>query len=60
MCFPVMCQIAVIVGNVTDDKRVYEVSAVKVAAWARILSAGDECLAFDHCPLSIVRLMVIY
>lgn len=25
-------QIAVIVGNVTDDKRVYEVSAMKVAA----------------------------
>ncbi|RWW16737.1 hypothetical protein GW17_00019364, partial [Ensete ventricosum] len=44
-------KIAVIVGTVTDDKRVYEVPAMKVTALrftetarARILKAGGECL----------------
>ncbi|KAJ6794227.1 60S ribosomal protein L18-2-like [Iris pallida] len=50
--------IAVIVGTVTDDKRVYEVPALKVAALrftetarARILKAGGECLTFDQLAL---------
>jgi len=51
-------QIAVIVGSVTDDKRVYEVPAMKVAALrftetarARIVNAGGECLTFDQLAL---------
>ncbi|KAL6902182.1 hypothetical protein ACP4OV_005058 [Aristida adscensionis] len=51
-------QIAVIVGTVTDDKRVYEVPAMKVAALrftetarARIVNAGGECLTFDQLAL---------
>jgi len=51
-------QIAVIVGTVTDDKRVYEVPAMKVAALrftetarARIANAGGECLTFDQLAL---------
>ncbi|KAJ6798684.1 60S ribosomal protein L18-2-like [Iris pallida] len=51
-------KIAVIVGTVTDDKRVYEVPAMKVAALrftetarARILKAGGECLTFDQLAL---------
>uniref|UniRef100_J3MP23 Large ribosomal subunit protein uL15/eL18 domain-containing protein n=1 Tax=Oryza brachyantha TaxID=4533 RepID=J3MP23_ORYBR len=51
-------QIAVIVGTVTDDKRVYEVPAMKVAALrftetakARIINAGGECLTFDQLAL---------
>ncbi|KAH7676590.1 large subunit ribosomal protein L18e protein [Dioscorea alata] len=50
--------IAVIVGTVTDDKRVYEVPAMKVTALrftetarARILKAGGECLTFDQLAL---------
>ncbi|KAJ6818397.1 60S ribosomal protein L18-2-like [Iris pallida] len=50
--------IAVIVGTVTDDKRVYDVPALKVAALrftetarARILKAGGECLTFDQLAL---------
>uniref|UniRef100_A0A0D3GUW8 Large ribosomal subunit protein uL15/eL18 domain-containing protein n=3 Tax=Oryza TaxID=4527 RepID=A0A0D3GUW8_9ORYZ len=51
-------QIAVIVGTVTDDKRIYEVPAMKVAALrftetarARIINAGGECLTFDQLAL---------
>ncbi|KAJ6796098.1 60S ribosomal protein L18-2-like isoform X2 [Iris pallida] len=51
-------KIAVIVGTVTDDKRVYEVPAMKVAALrftetarARILKSGGECLTFDQLAL---------
>lgn len=55
-------KIAVIVGTVTDDKRVYEVPAMKVTALrftetarARIEKAGGQCLTFDQlallCPL---------
>ena len=50
--------IAVIVGTVTDDNRVYEVPALKVAALrftetarARIVKAGGECLTFDQLAL---------
>lgn len=51
-------KIAVIVGTVTDDTRVYEVPAIKVAALrftetarARIEKAGGECLTFDQLAL---------
>ncbi|XP_074564081.1 large ribosomal subunit protein eL18x isoform X2 [Curcuma longa] len=51
-------RIAVIAGTVTDDKRVYEVPALKVTALrftetarARILKAGGECLTFDQLAL---------
>ncbi|KAK1325514.1 60S ribosomal protein L18-2 [Acorus calamus] len=51
-------KIAVIVGTVTDDTRVYEVPALKVTALrftgtarARILKAGGECLTFDQLAL---------
>ncbi|PKA58416.1 60S ribosomal protein L18-2 [Apostasia shenzhenica] len=51
-------KIAVIVGTVTDDKRVYEVPAMKVVALrftetvrARIVKAGGECLTFDQLAL---------
>ncbi|XP_038976036.1 60S ribosomal protein L18-2-like [Phoenix dactylifera] len=51
-------KIVVIVGTVTDDKRVYEVPAMKVTALrftetarARILNAGGECLTFDQLAL---------
>ncbi|EHA8589520.1 putative 60S ribosomal protein L18-2 [Cocos nucifera] len=51
-------KIAVIVGTVTDDKRVYDVPALKVTALrftetarARILKAGGECLTFDQLAL---------
>ncbi|WOL10321.1 hypothetical protein Cni_G19076 [Canna indica] len=51
-------KIAVIVGTVTDDKRVYEVPALKVTALrftetarARILKAGGECMTFDQLAL---------
>uniref|UniRef100_A0A0E0EG40 Large ribosomal subunit protein uL15/eL18 domain-containing protein n=1 Tax=Oryza meridionalis TaxID=40149 RepID=A0A0E0EG40_9ORYZ len=51
-------QIAVIVGTITDDKRIYEVPAMKVAALrftetarARIINAGGECLTFDQLAL---------
>lgn len=47
-----------IVGTVTDDKRIYEVPAMKVAALrftetarARIINAGGECLTFDQLAL---------
>ncbi|KAJ0976286.1 hypothetical protein J5N97_018251 [Dioscorea zingiberensis] len=51
-------QIAVVVGTVTDDVRVYEVPAMKVTALrftetarARIIKAGGECLTFDQLAL---------
>lgn len=51
-------KIAVLVGAVTDDVRVSEVPALKVAALrftetarARILNAGGECLTFDQLAL---------
>ncbi|CAM8911906.1 unnamed protein product [Rhodiola kirilowii] len=51
-------KIAVLVGTVTDDVRVGEVLAVKVAALrftetarARIEKAGRECLTFDQLAL---------
>ncbi|WOL16447.1 60S ribosomal protein L18-2-like [Canna indica] len=51
-------KIAVVVGTVTDDKRLYEVPAMKVTALrftetarARILKAGGECLTFDQLAL---------
>ncbi|KAL9247152.1 hypothetical protein vseg_020615 [Gypsophila vaccaria] len=51
-------KIAVLVGPVTDDVRVYEVPALKVCALrftetarARIEKAGGECLTFDQLAL---------
>jgi hypothetical protein len=51
-------KIAVIVGTVTDDTRIYEVPALKVAALrftetarARILKSGGEVLTFDQLAL---------
>lgn len=51
-------KIAVIVGTVTDDIRVYEVPPMKVTALrfterarARIEKAGGECLTFDQLAL---------
>merc|ERR1711976_695642 len=51
-------KIAVIVGTVTDDKRIYEVPKVSVCALrftetarARITKAGGECLTFDKLAL---------
>ena len=49
---------AVIVGTVTDDTRLYKVPALKVVALcftetarARILKAGGEVLTFDQLAL---------
>ncbi|TYJ21233.1 hypothetical protein E1A91_A08G051100v1 [Gossypium mustelinum] len=51
-------KIAVVVGTVTDDIRVYEVPALKVTALrftetarARIEKADGECLTFDQLAL---------
>merc|ERR1719382_125062 len=51
-------KIAVIVGTVTDDKRIYDVPEIKVCALrftetarARITKAGGECLTFDKLAL---------
>jgi large subunit ribosomal protein L18e len=51
-------KLAVLVGTVTDDTRLYEVPALKVVALrftetarARILKAGGECLTFDQLAL---------
>ncbi|XP_042429179.1 60S ribosomal protein L18-2-like [Zingiber officinale] len=51
-------KVAVIVGTVTDDKRVYKVPAIKVTALrftetarAWILKAGGECLTFNQRAL---------
>lgn len=47
-----------IVGTVTDDKRIQEIPAMKVTALrftetarARIINAGGECLTFDQLAL---------
>ena len=51
-------KVAVIVGTVTDDPRLLEVPALKVAALrftetvrARIIKAGGECLTLDQLAL---------
>merc|ERR1711941_31411 len=51
-------KIAVVVGTVTDDKRVYDVPELKVCALRftetarrRIIKAGGECLTFDKLAL---------
>jgi len=51
-------KIAVVVGTVTDDKRLYEVPKLSVCALrftetarASILKAGGECLTFDKLAL---------
>jgi large subunit ribosomal protein L18e len=51
-------KVAVVVGTITDDNRVYELPPVKVTALrftetarARILKAGGECLTFDQLAL---------
>merc|ERR1711861_39276 len=51
-------KIAVVVGTVTDDKRLYDVPKLSVcalrftdAARARITKAGGECLTFDKLAL---------
>mmetsp|Transcript_2961 Transcript_2961/g.6936 ORF Transcript_2961/g.6936 Transcript_2961/m.6936 type:complete len:189 (-) Transcript_2961:63-629(-) len=52
-------KIAVLVGKVTDDVRMYEVPKLRVCALkfsetarARILKAGGECLTFDQLALA--------
>jgi len=51
-------KIAVLVGTITDDTRMYEVPKLKVCALrftetarARIVKAGGECLTFDQLAL---------
>ena len=51
-------KIAMLVGTVTDDSCMYEVSGLKVTALrftetarARIEKAGGECLTFDQLAL---------
>ncbi|KAL3134792.1 60S ribosomal protein L18-3 [Trebouxia sp. C0010 RCD-2024] len=51
-------QIAVVVGTITDDVRVYDVAKMRICALrftatarARILQAGGECLTFDQLAL---------
>merc|ERR1712216_453992 len=51
-------KIAVVVGSVTDDVRMYEVPKMTVCALrfsetarARITKAGGECLTFDQLAL---------
>jgi large subunit ribosomal protein L18e len=55
-------KIVVVVGTVTDDKRIYQIPAVKVAALrftdaarARIIKAGGEALTFDQLALRAPR-----
>merc|ERR1712217_998809 len=50
--------IAVVVGTVTDDKRIYDVPELKICALRftetarrRIIKAGGECLTFDKLAL---------
>ncbi|GAB67655.1 60S ribosomal protein L18 [Plasmodium cynomolgi strain B] len=50
--------IAVVVGSITDDKRLYDCKKLKVCALRftetarkRILDAGGECLTFDQLAL---------
>merc|ERR1712137_785985 len=51
-------KIAVVVGTVTDDKRIYDVPKMSICALrftetarARITKAGGECLTFDKLAL---------
>merc|ERR1712079_254432 len=51
-------KIAVVVGTVTDDKRVYDIPELKICALrftetarGRITKAGGECLTFDKLAL---------
>ena len=51
-------KIAVVVGKITDDKRVYEVPKLSVCALgftetarARITKAGGECITFDKLAM---------
>ncbi|EDO48382.1 predicted protein [Nematostella vectensis] len=51
-------KICVVVGSITDDKRIFEVPALKICALrfsetarARILKAGGEILTFDQLAL---------
>merc|ERR1711935_1279750 len=51
-------KIAVVVGTITDDKRIYEIPKISVCALrftetarARIVKAGGECLTFDKLAL---------
>merc|ERR1712137_805128 len=51
-------KIAVVVGTITDDKRIYEVPKVTVCATrftetarASIVKAGGECITFDTLAL---------
>eukprot|EP00238_Polyblepharides_amylifera_P001057 CAMPEP_0196573232 /NCGR_PEP_ID=MMETSP1081-20130531/3153_1 /TAXON_ID=36882 /ORGANISM="Pyramimonas amylifera, Strain CCMP720" /LENGTH=117 /DNA_ID=CAMNT_0041890865 /DNA_START=298 /DNA_END=651 /DNA_ORIENTATION=- len=51
-------KIAVLVGTITDDTRLYEVSKLRVCALkftetarSRIIKAGGECLTFDQLAL---------
>jgi large subunit ribosomal protein L18e len=51
-------KIAVLVGTITDDVRMYEVPKLKVCALrftetarARIIAAGGECMTFDQLAL---------
>merc|ERR1711870_174189 len=51
-------KIAVVVGTITDDKRIYEVPKVSVCALrftetarSRIVKAGGECLTFDKLAM---------
>ncbi|CAK0870177.1 unnamed protein product [Prorocentrum cordatum] len=51
-------KVAVLVGTITDDKRLYEVPKLTVCALrytetarARILKAGGECITFDQLAL---------
>eukprot|EP00193_Tetraselmis_chui_P007243 CAMPEP_0177751294 /NCGR_PEP_ID=MMETSP0491_2-20121128/296_1 /TAXON_ID=63592 /ORGANISM="Tetraselmis chuii, Strain PLY429" /LENGTH=188 /DNA_ID=CAMNT_0019266395 /DNA_START=529 /DNA_END=1095 /DNA_ORIENTATION=+ len=52
-------KVAVLVGTITDDTRMFEVPKLKVCALkftetarARILKAGGECITFDQLALS--------
>merc|ERR1712185_669194 len=51
-------KLAVVVGSVTDDNRVYDVPKLSICALrftetarARIIKAGGECLTFDKLAL---------
>merc|ERR1712238_537070 len=51
-------KVAVVVGTITDDKRIYDVPKITVCALrftetarARIMKAGGECLTFDKLAL---------
>merc|ERR1712238_576962 len=51
-------KVAVVVGTITDDKRIYDVPKITVCALrftetarARIMKAGGECFTFDKLAL---------